>query len=94
VITKVIVRAEVEDVERWKSGFVTHSDLFLSQAITIAYWGTGDDKKVAACFETTDLASFMAVMESPDTAAAMSEDGIVEGSVEIFVLDALLDLSS
>jgi hypothetical protein len=36
----------------------------------------------------------MAVMESPDTAAAMSEDGIVEGSVEIFVLDALLDLSS
>ena len=94
MITKVIVRAEVEDVERWKNGFVTHSDLFLRQAITQAYWGAGEDKKVAACFETTDLASFMAVMESPDTAAAMSEDGIVEGSVEIFVLDGLLDLSS
>ena len=94
MITKVIVRAEVEDVERWQNGFVTHSDLFLRQAITHAYWGAGEDKKVAACFETTDLASFMAVMESPDTAAAMSEDGIVEGSVEIFVLDALLDLSS
>ena len=92
--TKVIVRAEVEDVERWKSGFVTHSDLFLSQAITLAYWGVGDNKKVAACFDTTDLASFMTVMESPDTAVAMSEDGIVEGSVEIFVLDGLLDLSS
>ena len=26
MITKVIVRAEVEDVERWKNGFVTHSD--------------------------------------------------------------------
>jgi hypothetical protein len=45
VITKVIVRAEVEDVERWKNGFVTHSDLFLRQAITQAYWGAGEDKK-------------------------------------------------
>jgi hypothetical protein len=93
-MTKVVVKAEVLDVERWKRGFVTHSDLFLSQAITVAYWGAGEGNKVAACFETTDLNAFMAVMESPDTAEAMSSDGIVEGSVEIFVLESVLDPSS
>jgi len=90
-MTKVVVKAEVEDVERWKRGFVTHSDLFLTQAVKIAYWGAGEGNKVAACFETADLDAFMAVMESPDTAEAMSSDGIIEGTVEIFVLDSVLD---
>ncbi|MDG2420314.1 MAG: hypothetical protein P8N40_01275 [Gammaproteobacteria bacterium] len=93
-MTKVVVKAEVEDVERWKRGFVTHSDLFLTQAVTVAYWGAGEGNKVAGCFETTDLDAFMAVMESPDTAEAMSSDGIIEGTVEIFVLDSVLDPSA
>ena len=36
-MTKVVVRAEVEDVERWKNGFVTHSELFEKQGVIVAY---------------------------------------------------------
>ena len=31
----VAVRAEVENVERWREGFKTHGDLFLKQKILI-----------------------------------------------------------
>ena len=27
-MTKIVVKAEVEDIERWKTGFATHADLF------------------------------------------------------------------
>ena len=33
----VAVRAEVENVERWREGFKTHGDLFSKQKISIAY---------------------------------------------------------
>ena len=90
-MTKVIARAEVEDIERWKNGFVTHSELFKKQGVTIANYGVGDVNKVAACFETTDLNAFMEILESSDTAEAMSHDGIIDGTVEIFVVDSILE---
>ena len=33
----VAVRAEVENVDRWREGFKTHGDVFASQKISIAY---------------------------------------------------------
>ena len=91
-MTKVVVRAEVEDVERWKNGFVTHSELFEKQGVTVAYYGVGDGNKVVACFETTDLDAFMVILESSDTAEAMSYDGIIDGTVEFFVMDSILEI--
>ena len=91
-MTKVVVRAEVEDVERWKNGFVTHSELFEKQGVTVAYYGVGDGNKVVACFETTDLDAFMVILESSDTAEAMSHDGIIDGTVELFVMDSILEI--
>ena len=90
-MTKVVARAEVEDIERWKNGFVTHSELFKKQGVTIAYYGGGEGNKVAACFETTNLNAFMEILESSDTAEAMSQDGIIDGTVEIFVVDSILE---
>ena len=40
----VAVRAEVEDVERWREGFKTHSDLFVMQKISIAHLGATTNK--------------------------------------------------
>lgn len=91
-MTKVVVRAEVEDVERWKNGFVTHSELFEKQGVIVAYYGVGDGNKVVACFETTDLDAFMVILESSDTAKAMSHDGIIDGTVELFVMDSILEI--
>jgi hypothetical protein len=91
-MTKVVARAEVEDIERWKNGFVTHSELFKKQGVTVAYYGVGEGNKVAACFETTNLNAFMEILESSDTVEAMSQDGIIDGTVEIFVMDSILEI--
>ena len=93
-MTKVIVRVEVEDVEQWKRGFVTHAELCLKQAVTLVYWGIGEENKLAACFETTDIDAFMEVMASPDTAEAMANDGIIQESVEVYVADTIFDPNS
>ena len=94
MMTKVIVRVVVEDVEHWKRGFVTHAELFLKQAVTLVYWGVGEENKLAACFETTDIDAFMEIMASPDTAEAMANDGIIENSVEVYVADTIFDPNS
>tara|TARA_B100001029_G_scaffold172807_1_gene170960 strand:- start:743 stop:1018 length:276 start_codon:yes stop_codon:yes gene_type:complete len=90
-MTKVMVSAKVEDIERWKNGFATHSELFKTQGVTVAYYGAGDNNKGAACFETSDLNAFMEILESSETAEAMTRDGIIEGTVEVFVLDSTLE---
>ena len=91
-MTKVMVSAEVENIERWKTGFATHSELFKRQGVTVAYYGAGEKNKGVACFETKDLNAFMNILESSDTAKAMSHDGIIDGTVEIFVLDSILEI--
>ena len=90
-MTKVVVKAEVENIERWKTGFATHADLFKRQGVTVAYYGAGESNKGAACFETSDLEAFMEILQSSATAEAMSHDGIVDGTVEVFVLDSMLE---
>ena len=67
----VAVRAEVENVDRWREGFKTHGDVFASQKISIAYLGATDDNKVIAVCETSDLDEFMKVFNAPETAEAM-----------------------
>ena len=87
-MTKVVVKAEVEDIERWKTGFATHADLFKRQEDSCYY---GQVRIIgAACFETNDLDAFMEILQSPDTAAAMSHDGIIDGTVEV-ILDSILE---
>ena len=82
----VAVRAEVEDVERWREGFKTHSDLFVMQKISIAHLGATTNNKVIAVCETSDLEEFKRIFEDPATAEAMQNDGIT-GGVEMFILD-------
>ena len=82
----VAVRAEVENIERWREGFKTHGDLFTKQKISIAYLGATENNKVVAVVDTSDLEEFMRIFNDPATAEAMQQDGIT-GGVEMFVLD-------
>lgn len=82
----VAVRAEVENVERWREGFKSHGDLFLKQKISVAYLGATENNKVIAVVDTSDLEEFMRIFNDPVTAEAMEKDGIT-GGVEMFVLD-------
>ena len=80
------VRAKVESEEKWKEEFKTHGELFKSQAVSIAYMGSADNKSVLAIFETDDLDKFNEIFDSEETAKAMSNDGIEKDSVEKFII--------
>ena len=84
---KVIVTAEIEDAEKWEKGFRSHGDLFKSQTVTNTSFQITEDNKVAACFEVSDLDTYMKVFKSPRTAEAMAYDGIKKETVQVFVLD-------
>ena len=79
---KVIVTLQVEDTVKWEAGFRTHGDLFRSQTVTTAIgMGTREGNEVAVCLEPADLATFMAGLDSPETAAAMAQDGVKRETV-------------
>ena len=80
------VRAKVKDTEHWKEQFKTHGELFKKQGVSIAYMGTTDTNSVLGIFETDDLDLFTELFNSKDTEEAMSNDGIEDDSVEMFVI--------
>ena len=82
----IAVRAEVEDIEHWRTQFKSHSDLFSAQKISVAYMGSTEGNKVIAVFDTSDPEEFMRIFNDPATAEAMSNDRIT-GGVELFILD-------
>ena len=80
------VRAKVESSDKWKEEFKTHGELFKKQGVSIAYMGTTHTNSVLGIFETDDLDSFTKLFNSKDTEEAMSNDGIEDDSVEMFVI--------
>ena len=80
------VRAKVENSDKWKEEFKTHGELFKSQGVSIAWMGITNNNSVLAIFETDDLDIFNEIFASEETTNAMSNDGIEEGSVEMFVI--------
>ncbi len=85
---KVIVTAQVEDAVKWEAGFRTHGDLFRSQTVTTAVgFGIREGNEVAVCVEPANLDTFLAGLDSPDTAAAMAQDGIKRETVKVYVID-------
>ena len=87
-MAKVIITAEVEDVAHWELNFRTHGELFRSQTVTTPVGiAVQEDNTVACCFEPTDLNTFMEVLESPETAEAMSADRVKRDTVKLYVID-------
>ncbi len=85
---KVVVTAQVEDTLTWEAGFRTHGDLFRSQTVTTAIgMGIREGNEVAVCLEPANLDTFLAGLESPDTAAAMVQDGVKRETVKVCVID-------
>ena len=85
---KVVVTAQVEDLEKWEQGFRTHADLFRSQTVTKTIsFGAIEDNQVVVCFEPEDLDAYMKGLDSPATAAAMAIDGVKRETVKAIVLD-------
>ena len=84
---KIVITAEVDDLEQWQRGFRTHGDLFRQMAVSSMEFGTSDGNRIVVCGETTDLDAYMKVFNSPATAAAMTADGVKRETVKMFILD-------
>lgn len=85
---KVIITATVEDTTQWEAGFRTHVDLFRKQTVnTPINFTANDNKEVAIIFEPDDLDTFLALMDTQETADAMAFDGVKKESVKVFILD-------
>ena len=88
-MARVIVTAQAEDATKWEAGLRTRGDLLKRSTVTSI--GIGNDgNDVATYCDVTDLSKFMEVMESPDVAAAMAEDGLKQETVKIYVMDRQL----
>jgi hypothetical protein len=86
-MARVVITAQVEDVDEWENGFRTHGDLFRSQTMSASYFTVNDDDMVAIYVEPKDIDTFMDILESPETGEAMEFDGVIRETVQVFVLD-------
>lgn len=89
---RVLITAEVENLEAWEKGFRSHTDLFKQMAVSTMEYATVAGNRVAVCGETKDLDAYMKIFNSPSTAEAMAHDGVKRETVQVFVLDKELPI--
>lgn len=87
----VLITCQVEDAEKWEERFRTHGELFRRQTVTNVDIGIRENNRVACVFQVDDLDTYMGILDSPETAEAMENDGVKRETVEISVLDRRFD---
>ena len=89
---KVVVTAQVEDSANWENGFRSHTSLFNDYTATAINFAATDDNEVAILWEVANLDKYLELMDSPETAEAMAQDGVKRETVRVYVLDKDLNL--
>ena len=86
-MAKIVLTAQVEDLEKWEEAFRKNGDLFRSQNLgSPILIGTAGDNEIAL-YQEVDLDTFQKAVESSETAEAMARDGVRRETVKVFVLD-------
>ena len=87
-MARVVITANVKNVDAWERAFRSHGELFRSQPAASPYtFSTSGDNEVAVSAEVDDVGAYLESLESAETAAAMENDGVIRDSVKVFVLD-------
>lgn len=88
-MAKVVLTAQVKNVDAWEKAFRTHGELFRSQGQPTSpiQYSKGPGNEVAVCSDVTDVAAYRNMVASPETVAAMEQDGVKRETVKVFVLD-------
>ena len=89
---RVLITAEVDNLDAWEKGFRTHGDLFKQMGVSTMEYATVAGNRVAVCGETASLDAYMKIFNSPATAEAMAVDGVKRETVQMFVLDKTLKI--
>jgi hypothetical protein len=89
---RMVLTAEVEDLEKWEKGFRTHGDLFRQMGVSRMEFATTGSNQIVVSGETANLDAYMKIFNSPATAEAMKIDGVKRETVKMFFLDKELTL--
>ena len=87
----VLITCQVENPEKWEEQFRTHGQLFRNQTIDRIDFGALKDNYVGAVFHVENLETYMKILDSPETAEAMKNDGVKRETVKVVVLDRRFD---
>ncbi|WP_167613569.1 hypothetical protein [Maribellus sediminis] len=87
-MAKVIVTAKVKDTAAWEAGFRSLTAVLSSIFVSPINLGinTGDSS-FAYSAEVKDLDQFLATINSERIQQLQKENGVVDGSVRVYVLD-------
>ena len=84
---RIIITAQVEDSANWENGFRSHVGLFNDYTATAVHFAATDDNEVAILWEVANQDRFLELLDAPETAEAMAQDGVIRETVKIYVLD-------
>ena len=86
-MSKAIITAQVENSANWENGFRSHAGLFNDYTATAIHFTATDTNEVAILWEVTNLDRFLELLDAPETAEAMAQDGVKRDTVKVYVLD-------
>jgi hypothetical protein len=84
---KVIVTSQVQDPVKWEAGFRSHSELFRKYGLGAPVHFAITGNEVTICFEPQNLDTYKKMIDTPDTQAAMTSDGVKPETLKLVVLD-------
>lgn len=91
-MSKAIITAQVENSVNWENGFRSHAGLFNDYTATAIHFSATDANEVAILWEVTNLDRFLELLDAPETAEAMAQDGVKRDTVKVYVLDKEFNL--
>ena len=91
-MSRIIITAQVEDSANWENGFRSHVGLFNDYTATAVHFAATEDNEVAILWEVANQDKFIELLDAPETAEAMAQDGVIRETVKIFVLDKEFNL--
>ena len=91
-MSRIIITAQVEDSANWENGFRSHVGLFKDYTATAIHFAATDDNEVAILWEVANQDRFLELLDAPETAEAMAQDGVIRETVKVYVLDKEFNL--
>ena len=91
-MSRIIITAQVEDSANWENGFRSHVGLFNDYTATAVHFAATEDNEVAILWEVANQDKFIELLDAPETAEAMAQDGVIRETVKVYVLDKEFNL--
>ena len=92
-MTKIVITAEVKDVEKWEEGYRAHAPMLReTMGVTKPVHFTTNIETNEVCInaEPDNLEHYLEMAQSPMIAEAMAKNGVLAETVKFYILDKQL----